>query len=220
MPVIHRGATLRPHFRDFLPEWIARQPWYQGSGVPSLRPVGFYRLEDPAGQVGIEAHLVHDGQVLYQIPMTYRGAPRDGAREADLIATAEHSVLGTRWIYDGTTDPVWAAEVLHLVRDEAVAERSIRPGVGVTEAFGRRLTPWSTSTVVDWHLELAADTVVIDARRVLDEGDPPDEPGLVGMLMGSWQPDGADGPTAHGWLALMRSKVRQNPARGAGAGWS
>lgn len=178
--------------------------------MPSLRSVGFYRLEDSAGQVGIEAHLVHDGQVLYQIPMTYRGAPRDGARAADLIATAEHSVLGTRWIYDGTTDPVWAAELLHLVRDEAAAERSMRPGVGVTEAFGRRLAPWSTDTA-----ELTADTAVVDLRRVLDDGDPTDEAGVVGMLMGSWQPDGADGPTVRGCLALVRATVRQNPARGS-----
>ena len=35
--------------------------------------------------------------------MTYRGS---AVAEGALIATAEHSVLGTRWIYDATTDPV------------------------------------------------------------------------------------------------------------------
>lgn len=194
MPVIHRGATLTPHFRDFLPAWVARQVWYRGTGVPSLRPVGSYRLEDSAGQVGIETRLVADGPVLYQIPMTYRGAPRDGAADADLIATAEHSVLGTRWIYDGTTDPVWAAEVLNLVREEASAERSTGPGVGTTEASGRRLAD----------AELTADTVVVELKRVLGPGGPAIEAGAAGVLMGSWQPDGSDGPTVRGCLAVVR----------------
>jgi Maltokinase N-terminal cap domain len=48
------APTLTPSFRDFLPCWIARQPWYRGGGVPAIRPVGFFRLEDPAGAVGIE----------------------------------------------------------------------------------------------------------------------------------------------------------------------
>src|SRR5579859_808207 len=45
--------------------------------------------------------------------MTYRGAAlANGA----LIATAEHSVLGTRWIYDATAGPVGEAERLRLVQ--------------------------------------------------------------------------------------------------------
>ena len=37
--------------------------------------------------------------------MTYRGAPLGGAK-AHLIGTMDHSVLGTRWIYEATGDPV------------------------------------------------------------------------------------------------------------------
>ena len=79
MATIHAGATLTPHFRDFLPAWVGRQPWYAGDGIPSLTPVGFLRMEDPAGAVGIETHLVSDGTAVYQVPMTYRGAPLGGA---------------------------------------------------------------------------------------------------------------------------------------------
>ena len=75
MAKVHPGATLVPHFRDFLPAWMARQPWYRGNDIPSLSPVGYFRFEDPAGEVGIETHVVTDGLVLYQIPLTYRGAP-------------------------------------------------------------------------------------------------------------------------------------------------
>lgn len=34
-----KGATLKPHFRDFLPEWVARQPWYPAPACRPGRPV-------------------------------------------------------------------------------------------------------------------------------------------------------------------------------------
>ena len=51
---------------------------------------------------------VGDGPV-YQVPMTYRGMPLDGA-DAFLIGTTDHSVLGRRWVYDACGDPVFAAD--------------------------------------------------------------------------------------------------------------
>jgi hypothetical protein len=45
--------------------------------------------------------------VLLQVPLTYRGAPVPGGDE-HLLGTSEHGVLGTRWIYDGCADPVFA----------------------------------------------------------------------------------------------------------------
>lgn len=197
MAKIHPGATLTPHFRDFLPEWVARQPWYPGDGIPSLSPVGYFRFEDPAGEVGIETHLVTDGSALYQIPMTYRGAPiEDGmpGTEQALITTAEHSVLGTRWIYDGEKDPVWAGQVLHLIHTEGVTEPSGR-GRREARARGHRLTPG----------DLADDAVTIELRRVLTVGSPPNEPGVIGLIMGTWHPDGPDAATATGCLATVRS---------------
>lgn len=49
---------------------------------------------------------VSDGLALYQVPMIYRGLPMSAAPGAAvaLITTAEHSVLGTLWIY-GWTPP-------------------------------------------------------------------------------------------------------------------
>jgi hypothetical protein len=75
MAAIYRGATLTPHFREFLPPWVARQAWYSGAEVPALRLIGAFRLKDPAGQVGIETQLLSDGAAVYQVPMTNRGAP-------------------------------------------------------------------------------------------------------------------------------------------------
>jgi len=37
------------------------------------------------------------------VPLTYRGAPLDGAEDA-LVGTTEHGVLGRRWVYDGTRE--------------------------------------------------------------------------------------------------------------------
>ena len=46
--------------------------------------------------------------------MTYRGSALPGA-EGGLIGTAEHGVLGRRWIYDGTHDPVLVAQLVALI---------------------------------------------------------------------------------------------------------
>ena len=63
---------------------VFAQPWYEGTGVPTLTPIGFIRIEDPDGEVGMESHLVSDGQTLYHLPMTYRGRPL----AADTVAAA------------------------------------------------------------------------------------------------------------------------------------
>ncbi|HEX3921852.1 MAG TPA: hypothetical protein VHY31_06180 [Streptosporangiaceae bacterium] len=200
MAKVHPGATLTPHFRDFLPGWVARQPWYLGTGTPSLAPVGYFRLEDPAGQVGIETHLVTDGTVLYQVPMTYRGtAVTDGALAAAhaLIATAEHSVLGTRWIYDGEADPIWRSELLRLVAISGVSDPSSKHGVGHAEARGHRLMPGN----------LTADTVTIELCRVVTRHWPASEVGIAGVVIGTWYPDGPGTRVATGRLAAVREKT-------------
>ncbi len=198
MPVVYPGATITPHFRDFLPEWVARQSWYRGSGLPPLRMVGAIRFEDPAGEVGIETHLVADGETLYQVPMTYRGAALAGAT---LIATTEHSVLGSRWIYDGATDPVWAAELIRLIVEEDVSEPSGRRGIASAQARGLLRRP---------HDSVPSMALTIDLRRVLTAGPAPDDAGIVGVAMGSWQPAGGP-PDARvdGCLAVIRETRRR-----------
>ena len=181
-------TTMTPGFREFLPSWIARQPWYLGDGVPRLRLVGAFRLEDPEGVVGIETHLVDDGSRLYQVPMTYRGAPLDSpGAEAALISESEHSVLGTRWIYDATVDPVWRLRILDLVESEGTADS------GTAKAVGRRIGPHPL------------DGACIGVVRVLAEGQSdPHGPEVVGLICGSWHPDGPDSRETTGSLAVLR----------------
>jgi maltokinase-like protein len=186
------GPTLTPSFREFMPQWLARQDWYLGFGVPALRPVGAFRLEDPDGEVGIETQLMTDGDEIYQIPMTYRGAAlANGA----LIATAEHSELGRRWIYDATTDPVWEAELLRLVQAGGTGGPSGRGGTQEVEAHGELLVPG---------IVLAADTAAIEVSRVLRPG-PPRGQGIAGVVMGSWHP-GGQAEAVTGCLAVVRSR--------------
>ena len=95
MAVVHSSATIRPTKQELLEAVV-------GGPVDVL---GSYRFDDPAGEVGVEALVVRHGDELQHIVFTYRGAPLDveGAR---LVSTMEHSELGPRWVYDGTTDPV------------------------------------------------------------------------------------------------------------------
>lgn len=198
MAKVHPGATLIPHFRDFLPQWVARQPWFQGRGVPSLTPIGYFRLEDPSGEVGIETHLVTDGLAVYHVPMTYRGAPMQHgapAAAAALVATAEHSVLGTRWIYDGEADPVWRSEVLRLVRAGGVSEPTSKRGVAPAEARGQLLTADKPTF----------DSVVIELKRVLAPGHSAGDLDATGQLIGTWHPGGPGTPAVTGCLAVVRA---------------
>ncbi|MFC6705854.1 maltokinase N-terminal cap-like domain-containing protein [Flexivirga alba] len=86
MAIIHH-ATLQPSKEELLSGWIGTQRWYAGKGgTPKLTRLGSYRFDDPAGQVGVEINIVADSStgesVVYQIPMTYRGAPLEGADHA------------------------------------------------------------------------------------------------------------------------------------------
>ena len=107
MALLHR-AELRPSKIELIAQWAPTQPWFDGE-VAGLTSVGAFRFDDPEGEVGVETLLVRagDGPVL-QVPLTYRGAPLPGG-ERSLIATMEHSVLGTRWVYDAVGDPVYLA---------------------------------------------------------------------------------------------------------------
>lgn len=120
MAIIHR-ATLVPSKAELVAAWLPGRPWFDGPAA-SVRPVAAYRFDDPAGEVGIESHLLDVDGRLVHVPLTYRGAPLPGAEEW-LVGTMEHSVLGTRWVYDGPGDPVYRHEVTRVVREAGTQVR-------------------------------------------------------------------------------------------------
>ena len=112
MALIYR-ATLTPGKLDLLNAWLPGRPWYDGQG--DVVQLGAYRFDDPAGEVGVETFLLRAaGGAVLHLPVTYRAAELPGAA-AHLVGTTEHSVLGTRWVYDAAADPVWAGAVASAV---------------------------------------------------------------------------------------------------------
>jgi hypothetical protein len=100
-------ATLTPTKAELIAAWAPTRPW----GPPphaALGLIGSYRFDDPDGRVGMEVHLVAAGDLLIQVPLTYRDEPRPGADDA-LVGEMEHSALGTRWVYDGLGDPLFVS---------------------------------------------------------------------------------------------------------------
>ncbi|KDN84310.1 maltokinase N-terminal cap-like domain-containing protein [Kitasatospora cheerisanensis] len=120
MATIHQ-TTMTPGKLELLADWLPKQDWFR-PGHGELVRAGGFRLDDPAGEVGIELMVVADDRTAYLVPLAYRGAPLDGAPEGALIGTAEHGVLGTRWFYDGAQDPVVLAQLAALLRGQAVPQ--------------------------------------------------------------------------------------------------
>lgn len=116
-------TTLVPGKLDLLTAWLPTRSWFRGGPNPQFtRAAGGFRLDDPAGEVGIEFVVVTDSSapepIGYLTPMTYRGAPLPGADDA-LIGTSEHGVLGTRWFYDASHDPVFVEQLARLLGGHA-----------------------------------------------------------------------------------------------------
>ncbi|MBF9070559.1 maltokinase N-terminal cap-like domain-containing protein [Streptacidiphilus fuscans] len=203
MAEIHR-TTLTPNKLELLTAWLPQQSWYLGDGAdgptkPELSRAGGFRLDDPEGEVGIEFAVVLDSagpeQVAYLVPMAYRDAPLADAPEEALIGTAEHGVLGTRYVYDGAQDPVVTAQLRALLRGEAIPQAqsvsdTVDPTVTV-QGFGS----------VDGAADGAVDRVEI--VRVLHPGTPEDEPSL--HVAAGWTP--ADETTARGVFARVQGRA-------------
>jgi hypothetical protein len=120
MAIFHR-ATITPTKAELIATWAPTQPWGPAADVP-LDVIGSYRFDDPDGRVGMETHLVTAGETLLQVPLTYRDEPLEGADDA-FIVEMQHSVLGTRWVYDGLRDPrlvIMLAAVAMTGQGEAV----------------------------------------------------------------------------------------------------
>lgn len=108
------NTSMNPTKNELLAKWLVTQDFYEGQGTPELQDVGGFRLEDPAGEVGMEFRLVADradrSEVIYHVPFSYRAEALEGA-ESYLIGTSDHGILGLRYIYDATGDPVFHAQL-------------------------------------------------------------------------------------------------------------
>ena len=102
MARFHR-ATITPTKDELIAAWVPTRPWGPAADA-DIEVIGSYRVDDPDGQVGMENFLVRAGGDVLHVPLTYRDAPLD-SEGATLVGVLEHSVLGTRYVYDGVSDP-------------------------------------------------------------------------------------------------------------------
>ena len=205
MAVIHQ-TTVTPTKVELLAGWLPARPWYRGGpDAPVLEKSGGFRLDDPEGEVGIEFMVATDTSgsepVAYLVPLTYRGAPLEGAEHA-LVGTMQHGVLGKRWVYDGCHDPVLVSELLSLIqgRAQAMAQSiSDTPDhevlcsyTGVSFSTGG-FTPEPVDDQDGTLLPTPAGTILRVHRvlRPVTGGPPPAAEDAVGHVVRGWQtPDG------------------------------
>jgi hypothetical protein len=142
-----------------------------------------------------------DLPVTYHLPLSYRGTPLDGGDHA-LIGTSEHGVLGRRWIYDGTRDPVLVAQLFALLLGAAepqaqsvsdTPDPSVTSAVAIDAATFKLLdvsdSPGRTDLRVETADPAAARKLTIRVNRVLK---PDGSAGALGNVTAGWSlPDGS-----------------------------
>lgn len=175
---VYPEATLSPSKLDLLANWLPKQPWFKCEAA-DLSQVGRYRFVDPDGEVGLDGMLVSDGSQVYHVPVTWRAQPLP---EGTLIGTLEHSALGTRYCYDATTDAVFVAELLRVIREgdtaaDIVSAETNEPVPNPTSVTGTGLPP---TVDVQGQVRLIR---ILDAQHE-------DTRAARGLLLASWELDG------------------------------
>ncbi|MEO7270158.1 MAG: phosphotransferase [Knoellia sp.] len=196
MAEIHKGASITPTKLELIDAWMGTQRWYAAKGTsPSLRRLASWRLGDPAGEVGVEVLIVADDSgpspITYQVPLTYRGAPVAGL-EGALVGIMEHSVLGTRWVYDAPHDPVYAAQLVELLQGRVRAESTAASDAFDDSVVATPASTWTRSVTVQGSKVLSGEQsntsvildcvdaagasvpVIVKVFRMLSAGENPD----------------------------------------------
>jgi maltokinase len=231
------ASALSPSLGSVLPAWVEQQRWFVGRGrVPTLRRIGGVRHQDPAGRVGLETHLLLDESAtdptLYQVPLSYRDARLPGGDDA-LVAATHDDTLGTRYVYDGPRDPVFAEVLLQSMLAQTVVESAgpegvtrVRghrqpgsPALTVTASRVLRGEQSNTSIIYDTRThEGAPQPLICKVFRVLHHGENPDVvvqsalalggstlvPRPFGHVSGEWPDERRPGGTAVGHLTFAQ----------------
>ena len=180
------NAELNPGKLDVVSDWLSRQEWTAGTDVApeSLTKLSSYRFDDPAGDVGVEVHIVASGDRVFQVPLTYRGEPLDGADDF-FVAELTHSILGKRWVYAGIGDPVFQQRLDATITGAGSAAVQFR-----VDDQGNRVGEITevAQVVGTGSLPGAPAVEVIDELDVSEAADTSKQ----GLLLGTW--DGQETP--------------------------
>lgn len=182
------STTLHPSKLELLASWLPSQNWFHGDAT-QLTSIGAYRFDDPAGEVGMEGHILTAGDdTVYHVPLTYRGAALDGA-DPYLLGTVEHGVLGTRWFYDATGDPVYRAALMHVITTGGREAAEFVASDATAEATERETTTkvWgsgSAGSTLGSEVPAAGTEDQLEVMRELGSATPESPYGWV--LRGTW----------------------------------
>jgi maltokinase len=215
-----------------LPQWAAAQRWYADKGsIPRFERLGGWRFERDAVVVTTHYLLDHGAgrATLYQVPLSERHTPLEGGRP--IATTGEPGTESERFIYDATTDPVYAAALLELMLSDAElgdaepatsTSNSVaghrQPGAASVEVTGSHVLRGeqsNTSIICD---VTEGTPIIIKVFRALHHGENPDVtlqsaiaaagstlvPRSIGSITGSWSDTGRTDGQAVGHLAFAQ----------------
>ena len=230
-------TRLTPPLPELLTDWLPSQRWFPAKGREiALKRVGGIRLDDPAGDVGLEVHFiaVDSGERtdVISIPVTYRSQEAPYLETA-LLGRAHHEELGERWLYDGAADPVFVTAWLELMRSQGSTLDGHTHGVALagfenwapfTETLETKVLKGEQSNtsvivaapegqlIVKFYRVLAAGVspdVEVSAKLTAVGSD--DVPATFGWVTGSWKDPSSPDPENDGaaWLTGHVSVLRE-----------
>ncbi|WP_180965325.1 maltokinase N-terminal cap-like domain-containing protein [Brevibacterium paucivorans] len=178
-----------------------------GTDEADIEKLASYRFDDPDGQIGMEVHIVRtpDGSVL-QVPLVYRPEPLEDAEEDELITTMEHSVLGTRYVYLGMSDPVFAEALDVTISEELTgAEQFLVDGdtqTPITEGLARVTGTGEIELEEEEDDDNLVGVLELFAELDLD-GLSEEEAAQPGQLVGTWEGQSTPVLLAHSGLVYV-----------------
>lgn len=215
---------------EHIAPWLVSQRWFASKGrLPRLELIGSWQM--PSDDARVFTHLVMDFSgrvpVLYQVPVTERSEPLDGAESA-LIAEIELADGQTGYLYDGPHDPAYAMALLRLISSngEAATHGATAHGqsfgeIAISDIVSSRvLRGEQSNTSIIYHVvtENGIDRVICKVFRALHNGENPDVvlqaalaasgslnvPHSIGCVVGEWNDIGQATGRATGHLVFAQ----------------
>jgi maltokinase len=214
---------------DLLAPWLGSQRWFASKGrLPELELIGSWQI--PAADARVHTHLIMDHSatvpVLYQVPVTERMSPLDGAGGALIGTYADGD--DTVHLYDGPHDPAYAEALLRMITSNTAAVSEGADAAG--HAFGqfemtsvlsaRVLTGEQSNTSIIYRVITPGGPlrVICKVFRALHHGENPDVvlqsalaaagsrsvPHSIGCVEGEWDDIGQPDRRARGHLAFAQ----------------
>ena len=177
---VHPSATLTPTKLELLATWLPSQAWFTGDAT-DLAQVARFRFVDPDGEVGLDSMLIASAGEVYHVPVTWRAEP---LAEGLLVGTLEHSLLGTRYCYDATTDPVYVSELVRTIREGDTAADIVAAGSEEPLPVSIAVEGSGVTSVAN----VRGETRLVRAL-IADEAD---TTAARGLLLGTWIHDGTE----------------------------